>query len=334
MKTIKTTLTFFSLLLLVLLSAKSHASVLQFKSVAPIVYSNKSGLIIRGDSINGGSTACIHLMNCSNITIVKCKLQNTADRGVRLDGCSNITIDSCYFNNVSDGIYAFQCTGGIKINYNQFTNITGPAPRGHAVQLNTCSGGGNTINYNWCDITIGSGSNPNPNVGDIINVYKSNGISGNPIRIYGNALRGGSTAPGALGTAGIVVGDVGGSFQDVEFNTLVNTGYVGIQMQGGTHIYIMNNKIYSDLFPWSGAGLVSANYSGVPSNNNTISGNLINWQAGYMNMKRRDTVYKAGSGVNINSMPAGWSTNTVSAPIKAANLLPAVMINPAKIAVN
>ncbi|MGZ3927499.1 MAG: right-handed parallel beta-helix repeat-containing protein [Mucilaginibacter sp.] len=211
METIKKLSAIFMLLLLTSSSATLYAAGIKYTASAPLNYSGKTNLVIRGDSINGGGAVCIYLRNCSNITIIKCKLQNSTDRGIRLDNCSNITIDSCYFANVADGVYAFQCTGGIKVNYNQFYNIIGPLPKGHAVQFNSCSGGGNTINYNLCQIVNGTGTNPNPNVGDIINIYKSNGSSLDPIRIYGNLLRGGGTGTGSAGNAGIVVGDLGGS---------------------------------------------------------------------------------------------------------------------------
>jgi hypothetical protein len=75
--------------------------------------------------------------------------------------------------------------------------------------------------------------------------------------------------------------------------------------------------------PWSGLGLGSANYSGSPSNNNTITGNQINWHAGYLNMKQRDTSYKAA---NNNAMPTGWKSNTVKSTTITASILPAVII--------
>ncbi|HTD99611.1 MAG TPA: right-handed parallel beta-helix repeat-containing protein [Mucilaginibacter sp.] len=332
MKTIKKLTAIFLLLFLITLSAKIFAQTkFRYVATAPINLNGKSNMTIRGDSINGGTAMCLHLTNCSNIHITRCKFQNSKERGIRLDNCTNITIDSCYFTKVADGVYAFKCTGGIKVNYNQFLNMVGPVPRGHAVQYNNCSGGGNTINYNQSEIVNGTGPNPNPEVGDIINLYQSNGIPTDPIRMYGNLLRGGGTATGSMGMAGIVAGDVGGSYQDIENNRLVNTGYVGIQIQGGTHITVKYNQIYSDLLPWSALGLGCANYSGAPCNNNTVAYNQVNWQAGYLNMKRRDTCFKPGTGATLCARPTGWETNIVNAPLKPVAFFPTVLINVARL---
>lgn len=332
MKTIKNLTTIFLLLFLMAANTNLFAqSKFKYTAVAPIVLNGKSGITIRGDSIDGGKSVCLYLINCHDIHITRCKFQNSTERGIRLDNCSNIKIDSCFFTRVADGVYAFKCTRGITVLTNQFLNLVGPVPKGHAVAFNNCNGGGNRICFNVCETINGTGTNPNPEVGDIINLYQSNGLPADPIKVYGNLLRGGGTGTGSMGMAGIVAGDVGGSYQDIENNKLVNTGYVGIQVQGGTHITVINNQIYSDLLPWSGLGLGSANYSGVPSNNNTIANNQVNWQAGYLNMKRRDTCYKPGSGNNSNAKPIGWETNVVNAPLKSTTLLPKVIINTAKL---
>ncbi|MGZ3832372.1 MAG: right-handed parallel beta-helix repeat-containing protein [Mucilaginibacter sp.] len=290
----------------------------------PIVLSSVSNVTISGDSINGKSSVCITLNNCSNIHITKCKIMNSKQRGIYLNNCTNVLIDSCFFSNVAVGVYA-HLGGQIRVLSNDFLNMRGPLPSGNFVQFNNVTGAGNQINYNKCEDIIGVGANPNPGGGDGISLFQCNGTAASPIQVYGNWIRGGGTNTGSLGMAGIVAGDVGGSYQDIENNILVNSGYVGIQAQGGTNITIMYNQIYSDLVPWSGVGLASANYSGVPSSNNTIGYNTVNWKAGYLNMGQRDTSYKAGSGVNSNTKPNLWNTNTVKASI-TSSILPAVLI--------
>ena len=295
-----------------------------YVATKPIVLSSASNVTISGDSINGKSLVCITLNNCTNIHITKCKIMNSTIRGILLNSCTNILIDSCFFTNVSVGVYAHLGTQ-IRILSNDFLNMRGPIPAGNFVQFNNVTGSGNQINYNKCEDIIGAGTNPNPNGGDGISLYQSNGTAASPIQVYGNWIRGGGTNTGVLGMAGIVAGDVGGSYQDIENNILVNTGYVGIQAQGGTFITIMHNQIYSDQLPWSGVGLASANYSGVPSSNNTIAYNTVNWKAGYLSMGQRDTTYKAGSGTSANALPTGWSTNTVKATI-TPSILPVALI--------
>jgi len=73
-------------------------------------------------------------------------------------------------------------------------------------------------------------------------------------------------------------------------------------------------------------GLGSANYSNIPASGNTIAYNQVNWLAGYNNLQRRDTSYKAGTGLNSNTLPIGWSTNITKAPIDGS-ILPAQIIS-------
>lgn len=297
-----------------------------YVATKPINLNGAHDITISGDSINGKYSVCIQLTNCYNVHITKCKIMNSTQRGINLQNCTNVLVDSCFFTNVAVGVYA-HFGNQIKVNYNEFLNMRGPLPAGNFVQFNNVNGPGSQINYNKGENEItGTGNNPNPGGGDGLSLYQSNGTAASPIQVYGNWIRGGGTNTGSLGMSGIVAGDVGGSYQDIENNILVNTGYVGIQAQGGTNITIQYNKIYSDLVPWSGLGLGSANYSGTPSYNNTIAYNQVNWLAGYLNMKRRDTNYKAGSGLNSNAKPIGWNTNIVNASINAS-ILPAQIIS-------
>jgi len=229
-----------------------------------------------------------------------------------------VLIDSCFISNVSAGVYAHRGSS-VRVNYNQFFNMVGPFPSGNFVQFNNIIGSYNRISYNKCeDAPSTSGA------GDGISLYQSSGLSTDQLYVVGNWIRGGGTNTGSSGMAGIVAGDVGGSWQNINGNILVNTGYVGIQQQGGSNISINNNSIYSANLPWSGAGLVSANYSGTPSTNNTIGNNKVNWYAGYYSIQR-DTVWKPGSGSNSNARPINWDTNIPNASINAS-ILPTTII--------
>ena len=277
-----------------------------------------NGITISGKSFNASGSILIHLTNCHDIHITKCKVWNTTTYGIRMDNCYNITIDSCDFNNLATGVYAFGCTGGIVVKNNQFYNMHNNAsgPNSHAIQFNTCNGAG-LIAYNKIETP------PTPYTGDIINLYKSNGLDNtHRIRVVGNWIRGGGTLTGSLGPAGIVGGDLGGSYQTIDSNILVNTGYVGQQTQGGTHINVRYNKIYSANLPYSGLGLGCANYSGViPAGvGDTIGYNQINWYAGFLGYQR-DTAYKSA---NSNSKPALWTTNSVY-PATASTITAAIL---------
>jgi hypothetical protein len=238
---------------------------------------------------------------------------------LRMDNCIHITVIYNYFKNDSCCVYAPNCVGWIVVNHNIFKDFAG-----QAVQYSQCTGPGNRINYNKI-----RNSTPNSLIGDEISLYKSYGMVWDPIRVYGNDIVGGGTNSGSLGYAGIVAGDVGGAYQDIENNRLVNTGYVGIQQQGGSYIKIKNNLIYSDSLPWSGGGLLSANYSGIPSVGSEISHNQILWYAGYSLCGcsgERDTSWRPGNtgGTNgwPNARPIGWNTNRVHVTTLSAASIP------------
>ena len=296
----------------------------KYKVSGPIYLNGVNNITINGDSINAGSSIGITLINCKNIHITKSRIQNGTQRGIFVSACTNVLIDSCYISNVALGVYAHD-SFQVRVLNNQLLNMKGPA--GSFIQFDNISGGYNRICYNKCEDVVVNGSYPN--AGDGISLYKSNGSLTDQIMVLGNSIKGGCTNTGASGMAGIVAGDLGGSYQDIENNTLVNTGYVGLQMQGGSHITIKNNSIYSDRLPWSGLGLCSANYSGTPSNYNTITGNKVKWQSGYAlcgcNFER-DTVFKAGSGSNLNVMPTGWKANIVNASL-TSSILPASLVS-------
>ncbi|HTD99915.1 MAG TPA: right-handed parallel beta-helix repeat-containing protein [Mucilaginibacter sp.] len=302
---------------------------------SPVNLTGVSNKTISGYTINldGSKTVGIYLHNCDHIRITDCRIMNSENMGIRLDNCSDIIIENCFVSDVSVGIYAFRCTGGIKVNNNEVMDMVGPFVKdnkliglGAHIQFNSCTGGGNQINYNKCQTTIAEGNNPNERTGDNISLYKSSGIPGDPIQVYHNKIKGGGTSTGSFGAGGIIAGDSGGDWQDVEYNTVVDCGYAGIQQHGGSNNIIRHNTILLNNKPWSGAGLVVANYSGAPSANNTVSDNTVNCFAGKFNTQR-DTVYKPGSGNSAMERPKGWETNVVKAKIDL-RVLPDQLISP------
>lgn len=300
---------------------------------------NKHDMTISGLQITGGTSVCITLTNCQRMKIINCKLINSTNRGVVINGCTDIQVLNNYIGEVSDGVYA-KDSKLIKVNFNQIYKIADPvkntnsahAGRGVSIQFSNVSGPGNQINYNKIDIPMAAtGINPNPNTGDDINLYQSNGVSTSPIEVIGNWVRGGGTGvidvpPFASKWAGIVLGDVGGSYQKATHNIIVNTGYVGIQTQGGDNITINGNMIYGGKYHWSALGLGSSNFSGVNNKNNTIGSNLINWYGGYSAYQRQsDTAWRPKSGSITNQRPRNWDTNHPLAAIDST-ILPAHFI--------
>ena len=290
-----------------------------YKLSKPIKLQNQSNITIEGDSIIGGALPCILLINCSHITITNCKLVNSKDIGIRLQGCSRIIIENNEIGNVKAGVFAIMCPlGGIRVLNNQMKNMIGPSPQADFVQFDRVSGANNQISSNRLENVLGGSK-----AEDAINLYMSDGLPGDPILVAYNRIRGGG--PSITG-AGITAGDGGGSYQHIENNIVVNSGSGGIQVAGGTNIQITNNIIYSKSLAWSSFGLASSNYSGKPSDNNTVSYNKVNWIAGRLGGISRVTVYKPGTGANVNAMPTGWRTNTVDTQL-GENVLPVKIID-------
>ena len=276
----------------------------------PIVLNGKSNLIIRGDSINGGSQPCITLINCYNIRITNCKLVNSSTLGINISNSSMIHIDSNYISKVSTGVYALACTS-IQVEYNQMQNMQGPYPKGAFVQFDNVKGSYNRVEFNILE-NISGASYPE----DAISMYQSSGMSTDPIYIIGNKIRGGG--PSKTG-GGIMLGDGGGSYQVAEYNILVNPGQYGMAISGGTNMQILNNEIYSITEPFSNVGLYYWNQSGIPSSAVTISGNKVKFLSG---LYGGENDYWLGAG---SATPSGWSTNIWGANL-SSSILPAVLI--------
>jgi hypothetical protein len=223
-------------------------------------------------------------------------------------------IDSCFITNVRAGVNAMSCTT-VKVNNNQFLNMNGPFPSGNFVQFNNVNGGGVQINYNRCEDIVGVAQHPQ----DGLSVYQCNGLPGDSVQVIGNWIRGGQVQHDSGGGAGIVLGDVGGSYQVARNNILVNPGAVGMQVQGGSHIKMDHNTIYSSSTPFTMSGLSYGNYSGAVSTDVNMSYNKVKY---YQTSGAEMDIWWDSSTV---VQPAGWSTNIAKANIDAS-ILPATII--------
>jgi hypothetical protein len=261
------------------------------------------------------STAGILCSNVSKVNIVNCKIINSKTYGINIQNCSNITVTGTFISNVGFGVDVYN-SKTIKLNGNQMLNINGidNLTLGHAVQFFQVSGAGNQVNNNRIESIAGVALHPH----DVINIYQSNGLAGDSIQVIGNWIRGGQTTlwpTSGSGAAGIVVGDKGGSYQVCRNNILVNPGYVGIQAQGGTHIKVDHNQIYSSSTPASLVGMAWGNWSGTSSSDVTYAYNKVKWFD--KNNKEDDA--------NTNSPGLTIIANTWGANINAS-ILPATII--------
>jgi hypothetical protein len=300
------------------LATTSSSSTITYKSSGAITAQSNttySGLVIDlGNSSKIGFT----LSGVSNVHITNCKIINTTSDAIFLNNCSNITIDNCFISNVAFGVNVLS-SKTVKVNNNQMLNINGNNAKGiygHAVQFNAVSGGGNQINNNRIENIAGVAQNPH----DILNVFKSNGLPGDSIQVNNNWIRGGQYANMGLGgAAGIVLADVGGSYQVARGNILVNPGFCGMEAAGGTHIKLDHNLVYSSQTPVSVAGIFWANYSGAYSTDVIYAYNKVKW----ITNTGKELDYNSNG--NSNGSPVILTGNTWGASINAS-ILPATII--------
>lgn len=285
------------------------ASSSSYKLTSPISLNGARNLTISGDSIIGGSKACINLTNCTNIHITHCKLLNSKSFGILLSNCTGVMVDNNYVSNVSTGVYAVD-SKTIEVETNQMRNMTGPLPHGQFVQFDHVTGSYNRVTNNKFENIMGS-SNPE----DAISMYKSSGLSTDPIYIGGNWIRGGG--PSRSG-GGIMLGDNGGSYQVAQNNILVDPGQYGMAVSGGTNMQIINNTIYAKKQSFTNVGIYYWNQSGSSSSAVTISGNKVN----FISSSGSQNSDWLGSG---SATPTGWKNNTWGAKI-SSSILPAKII--------
>lgn len=294
-------------------NTSSSLAAATYVTTAPISYNGKNNITISGALITGGSSTCITLNNCTGVHITNCKFQNSTGYAILLNNCKNITIDYNFMTNLKSGVHVYQCST-IKVNSNQFLNMMGPFPDGNFVQFISVNGSGNSINWNKCEDIAWVG---HPQDG--ISIYKSNGLQGDSIQVIGNWIRGGQVQHDSGGAAGIVLGDLGGSYQVARNNVLVNPGSIGAQVQGGYHIKMDHNQIYSSSTPYTVDGLSYGNYSGLSSWDVNIS---YNWVKYYQTSGAECDVWVD---TKTTALPTGWSNNYLKASI-SASILPATLI--------
>jgi hypothetical protein len=248
-------------------------TITSFIATGPVTLS--SGQVLTGRHISNPNGPCIQGSGVSNVHIYNNKIgpcgPGADDAGILINGAHDITVDHNSFDDVSGGLYAINSTNNIVFDHNYATRIRGPYPRGQIVQFNGVVGSGNKITCNISDQTTPGYKDGTE---DHINTWLSSGTAASPMLIQYNKLRGGGPSDSG---GGIVAGDGGGSYITVDTNILVNPGQYGVAIAGGHDNKLLNNKVYSTAFAWSNIGAFVWNQYAPTANNETVSGNRVNW---------------------------------------------------------
>jgi len=267
----------------------------------------------------GSSSPTFQLTGCNYVTINNLVARNTTSQygPWNFNSCTNITLNNVATIESTTGIKNIRgmnflnCGANLVLNgcwFHGFSdNATHTHGGGSAVQFNNCNGGGIIVTNCKTQVEVTPGtSGMTDGVGDLISIYQCYGTSSNWSLITLNKQRGGSSH--TAGYAANVIGDVGGSYQKYQYNTIVNTGKVLLQVQGGTFMDMSFNDCFGDYFPYNSVGMAFGNYSGAPCNNVRMGYNRIRFKrtaTSYYN-KWWDPAAKTYPAFQ----PTDWTTNT------------------------
>ena len=249
----------------------------EYKASPKLQYVGKNDFVIEGLDFSGVTGDVIGLYDCNNVIIRNNSFRSSTKRGVYLYNCKNVTIIDNTFENVHTALTA-STSQGVKFEYNDIKNIGGllsqsnDTNNGFVALFIQVSGAGNSVSYNAAENIFGESS-----PGDLININQSNGTSSSPIMVKGNWLRGGG--PSHSG-GGILIGDLGGSYQIAEDNILVNPGQYGMGIGGGNNMIMRNNKVYAKSQYFTNVGFSIANWSESQSGKShtiTFQNNIVNY---------------------------------------------------------
>ena len=288
-----------------------------------IQHVGKSNIIIEGLDFSVNDREAITLYSCENVIIRNNKFGPSNKRAIYLDNCKNVTVIDNTFENVQSGLIAHR-SQGIKFDYNDVKNVGGllalsdDTVNGFIALFDKVSGAGNSISYNAGE-NIWGDSSP----GDLINVNQSHGTAQSPIIVKGNWLRGGG--PSHSG-GGILIGDLGGSYQIAEDNILVDPGQYGMGIGGGHNMTLRNNKVYAKSQYFTNVGFSIANWSESQSGKShtiTFEGNTVNYA-------NKDGVTGESWWIAENMQPVnGVGTNRYDRNL-SASILPTQLIGRAR----
>jgi hypothetical protein len=223
---------------------------------------------------------------------------------------------------VNFGVMATNCTG-TKVNFNQGLNLWAPVKYNnnfaHWVQFINCSGSGQQINDNAFQSIDGVAIHCH----DAITIYQSSGVSGSPIQIKRNKIKGGQWAGGFPNSGdtgvGITAPDVSGNYYEITDNIVVNSGVNGIICVGtGSNILVDKNIIVND------NKNAKVSYDGFTctgtKTNITVSNNRVHW----LDSKGNSVGYWFGGASTIKGGTLtnnNWNDTTLNSSILPDNII-------------
>jgi hypothetical protein len=230
-----------------------------------------------------------------------------------ISGAHNVYLHDLDFADNGGDIFLVNCTGQIRIEDIRARN-TGDGTIG--------SGHGNVVQLNntWDDGTGGiRGVNAyGGDTEDMISIFRSGGVdAAHPLVIENNHLESPLSGPLAWSSGsgtGINLADAGGHDIIARNNTLLNVGQVGLQINEGTRVHIVNNVVYGAARPGSNTGITQWASGSCGCSGNEIANNRIWW-------------------VKANGTPSPyWSSGTAGVIAGVAtNVMQDLTINPASL---
>lgn len=224
------------------------------------VAQNTEPVVIEGKEFSGLASFAITLLGSKDITIKNCKFVNMEDFAIFSQRGINITVADCVFENVKGAFLGLEAISDVKFEHNDVKNIANKTDA-FGVAFQAADGPGLTIRNNVFELLPGQGPEA------VILTAGAKGTAESPILIQNNWIRGGRSIA-------IAIGNMGGAYQVIEDNRLVNTGMCGIFLLGGNDIIFRNNKIYSKSTPGTIAGMY---FQTNDASNIIVENNEVNW---------------------------------------------------------
>lgn len=232
-----------------------------------ISISESSNVVIRNSDIGpckGGTGRGIYIGSSTNTEVSNNVIHDIEQQGISIEKGSRHSVHHNDILRTSTAVYTAggagtgTMGGGFDISYNYIDTINGNVDlKGHAVIFNQINGPGSKIN---CNKVRNDNSTP-IRLEDVIDLYSSSGVKGDPIQVNGNRISGGADGINWNG-GGIIIADGPGVTEYVEANDnlVIEVGSYGMEIMTGSNITMNNNFIYSRGYKGNYNGIYVSNY--------------------------------------------------------------------------